>query len=576
MIVAHGLGRRDGARDGGLARRPRREGRRPQGPALSARSPSRDFVAALPRDGARDRRARPHQGAGRGRRAALPGRRRRRSREARRRRSLAARRASSAAATGCRPRSSRPAMVKAVFDELAQDRPPQPLHRRHRRRRDPHCRCPVDDALDIEPDDVVRAVFFGLGRRRHGRREQELDQDHRRGDGQLRAGLLRLRLEEVGRDHRSRTCASARGRSARRTWSRQANFVACHQFEFLERYDVLEHRRAGRRRSCSNAPLRPGRGLGRAAARGAGADPREAAPVLRRSTPIAVARDAGMGGPHQHDHADLLLRDLRRAAARGGDRADQEGDREDLRQEGRRGRAAQLRRGRSRRSPHLARGAGARRGRRRRAAGRRSCRDEAPGLRAARHGGDARRQGRPAAGVAPSRWTAPGRSGTARWEKRNIAAEIPVWDPAICIQCNKCALVCPHAAIRAKVYRARRTSPARPRRSSPTDLQGRRLQGLEVHDPGGAGGLHRLHALRRWSARPRTRRNPKHKAINMAPQRAAARAGAGELRLLPRPARARPRDASRASTSRARSSSSRCSSTPAPAPAAARRRTSSC
>ena len=42
--------------------------------------------------------------------------------------------------------------------------------------------------------------------------------------------------------------------------------------------------------------------------------------------------------------------------------------------------------------------------------------------------------------------------GTAQWEKRNIALEIPVWDPAICIQCNKCALVCPHAAIRAKVY----------------------------------------------------------------------------------------------------------------------------
>jgi len=41
---------------------------------------------------------------------------------------------------------------------------------------------------------------------------------------------------------------------------------------------------------------------------------------------------------------------------------------------------------------------------------------------------------------------------TARWEKRNIALEIPVWDESICIQCNKCALVCPHAAIRVKVY----------------------------------------------------------------------------------------------------------------------------
>ncbi|OGF58871.1 MAG: pyruvate:ferredoxin (flavodoxin) oxidoreductase [Candidatus Fischerbacteria bacterium RBG_13_37_8] len=41
---------------------------------------------------------------------------------------------------------------------------------------------------------------------------------------------------------------------------------------------------------------------------------------------------------------------------------------------------------------------------------------------------------------------------TTQWEKRNIALEIPVWDPSICIQCGKCAIVCPHAAIRTKVY----------------------------------------------------------------------------------------------------------------------------
>jgi pyruvate-ferredoxin/flavodoxin oxidoreductase len=41
---------------------------------------------------------------------------------------------------------------------------------------------------------------------------------------------------------------------------------------------------------------------------------------------------------------------------------------------------------------------------------------------------------------------------TAQWERRNIALEIPVWDEAICIQCGKCVLVCPHASIRAKVY----------------------------------------------------------------------------------------------------------------------------
>ncbi len=43
-------------------------------------------------------------------------------------------------------------------------------------------------------------------------------------------------------------------------------------------------------------------------------------------------------------------------------------------------------------------------------------------------------------------------SATTQWEKRNIALEIPQWDEELCIQCGKCVLVCPHSVIRAKVY----------------------------------------------------------------------------------------------------------------------------
>jgi len=43
-------------------------------------------------------------------------------------------------------------------------------------------------------------------------------------------------------------------------------------------------------------------------------------------------------------------------------------------------------------------------------------------------------------------------TGTTQWEKRNIALEIPEWVPDLCIMCGKCVFVCPHAVIRAKVY----------------------------------------------------------------------------------------------------------------------------
>ncbi|WP_177418706.1 4Fe-4S binding protein [endosymbiont of Lamellibrachia barhami] len=42
--------------------------------------------------------------------------------------------------------------------------------------------------------------------------------------------------------------------------------------------------------------------------------------------------------------------------------------------------------------------------------------------------------------------------GTAAFEKRNIALQLPKWEDDICTHCGKCPLVCPHAAIRSKVF----------------------------------------------------------------------------------------------------------------------------
>ncbi|MEW6509796.1 MAG: pyruvate:ferredoxin (flavodoxin) oxidoreductase [Bacteroidota bacterium] len=69
-------------------------------------------------------------------------------------------------------------------------------------------------------------------------------------------------------------------------------------------------------------------------------------------------------------------------------------------------------------------------------------------------------------------------TGTAQWEKRNIALEIPVWDESICIQCNKCALVCPHATIRIKVFDPKHLAAAPPTFKT-MDYKGTEYKGMK-------------------------------------------------------------------------------------------------
>src|SRR3954470_24037750 len=105
---------------------------------------------------------------------------------------------------------------------------------------------------------------------------------------------------------------------------------------------------------------------------------------------------------------------------------------------------------------------------------------------------------------------------TAKWEKRNIALEIPVWDAKICIQCNQCALVCPHAAIRAKVYDESALTGA------PLTFKSTLYKGLDHKGktftiqvaPEDCTGCNLC--VNVCPAKDRT--NPKHKAIEMQPQ----------------------------------------------------------
>ena len=69
-------------------------------------------------------------------------------------------------------------------------------------------------------------------------------------------------------------------------------------------------------------------------------------------------------------------------------------------------------------------------------------------------------------------------TGTTQWEKRDIALEVPVWDPEVCIQCGKCVLVCPHAVIRAKVVSDDQLAAA-PEGFLHSDARWRELPGLQ-------------------------------------------------------------------------------------------------
>ncbi len=105
---------------------------------------------------------------------------------------------------------------------------------------------------------------------------------------------------------------------------------------------------------------------------------------------------------------------------------------------------------------------------------------------------------------------------TTQWEKRNIALKIPVWDPTACLQCNKCGMTCPHAAIRGKIYDPALLADAPPTFKS-VDFRSQQLKGLKFTiqvAPEDCTGC----ALCVMACPGRNKANKELRAINMEPQ----------------------------------------------------------
>ena len=341
-----------------------------------------------------------------------------------------------------------PAMAKAIFDDLAMSKPRS--HYTIGIRDDvTHRSMPYDATFDLEPDDVVRAVFFGLG-----------------ADGTVGSNKNTLKIigEETdlfpqgyfvydSRKSGSMTVSHLRfgPRPIRSTYLvREASFVSCHHPQFLEQYDVAELAKPGGT-LLINASWKPGEAWGELS--------REVQDVIvERKLRVylvdayAIAEEVGLGRTlgtvmqacffalsgvlPREDAIAKIKQSIEKTYGKRGD--------------------AVVRKNFEAVDRAVARMVEI------------AVPDHATSTRA-----------RPSAladlGRAPPAFVAcvtaamiAGKGdflpvsafpvdgtwpvGTAQWEKRSTALELPVWDPAICIQCNKCALICPHAALRTVVF----------------------------------------------------------------------------------------------------------------------------
>ena len=352
-----------------------------------------------------------------------------------------------------------PGCVKATFDELA-----KPAPRTHFTvgivDDVTHLSLPVDPEFDTEPDDVVRGVFFGLGSDGTvgaNKNSIKIIAEETENDGQgyfvydsKKAGAVTISHLRFG------------PRKIRSTYLiRRANFVACHQFSFLERYDMTGYAVPGGI-FLLNAPF--------------GKDeiwdhlPREVQKDLIAKKlkfyvidAVEVAKKTGMGGrintimqtcffaisgvlPPEEAIAKIKKTIEKTYGKKGAEVVQKNHAAVDET-------LANMHEVRVPAAVTATRGRPA------------IVSDAAPDFVKKVSAVIIEQKGDllpvsafPADGTWPT--------ATSQWEKRNIALEIPVWDEKVCIQCNKCALICPARGHPREGLRAEACSTARRRRSS--------------------------------------------------------------------------------------------------------------
>ncbi len=338
------------------------------------------------------------------------------------------------------------AMVKGVFDNLALDHPKN--HFTIGINDDlSHTSLEYDANFSTEPDNVVRAIFYGLG-----------------SDGTVGANKNSIKIIGEETDNYAQgyfVYDSKKSGSVTVSHLRfgpnpikstylvtKANFIACHQWEFLEKFDLLEPAIEGAT-FLINSPYQPDYVWQQL--------PRLVQDhIINKNINVyvinayEVARNAGMGGRINtvmqvcfFALANVLPREEAIAQIKKYIRKTYGKKGEDIVQMNIKAVDAALDHLHQVTIPNaIDENAGDIHN---------PIPDTAPafirdvlGKMMARQGEDIPVSALPCDGTYPS--------GTAKWEKRNVAQEVPVWDEDVCVQCGKCVLVCPHAVIRSKVY----------------------------------------------------------------------------------------------------------------------------